>query len=228
MLEYVPNLRDVGGMPTEDGGQVQHGRVLRSAMPAVNDRVPDGIAWPPSLVIDLRSSGESETIHPLATSGTRIVNLPLLSALRPGTPRQESLHGLYLILLDHASTYLIELVREVGLADGAILVHCAAGKDRTGVSIALLLRLVGVSREQIVDDYLATAAAEQAINVRLSNLPGREHRDALPVSFFSVSPEAIEGVLDVWDGHDGGVHGWFASIGGDEALVVQLRSMLTV
>jgi protein-tyrosine phosphatase len=223
---FVPNLRDVGGVATADGRTVQRGRILRSAMPAHQDHAPDDIAWPPALVIDLRSANESEDVHPLARSGARIVNLPLLSALRPGTAPAESLTGLYLLLLDHASMHLLELVREVSTARGATLIHCAAGKDRTGVSIALVLRLVGVSREDVVADFLQSEHAAQAISSRLLKLPGREHRAALPPEFLAVPVEAIEGVLDVWDEHEGGVHGWFCSIGGSDDLVEQLRRTL--
>lgn len=226
MREFVPNLRDVGGIETADGLVVQRGRVLRSAVPSHKDVAPDDIVWPPSLVIDLRSANESEDIHPLARSGARIVNLPLLSALRPGTAPAESLAGLYLLLLDHASMYLVELVREVGTARGATLIHCAAGKDRTGVSIALLLRLLGASRDDVVADFLETQHAEQAITSRLRRVPGRHHRAALPPEFLAVPVEAIEGVLDVWDSHDGGVHGWFVGIGGSHDLVEQLRRTL--
>lgn len=228
MRELVPNLRDVGGVETADGQQVQRGRVLRSAMPSHKDRAPDDIVWPPALVIDLRSANESERIHPLARRGSRIVNLPLLSALRPGTAPPEDLAALYLLMLDHSSMYLVELVREVSFSRGPTLIHCAAGKDRTGVSVALLLRLVGVPREQIVADYLETARAEQAIVSRLRRVPGRRHRAALPPEFLAVPVEAIDGVLDVWDGHEDGVHGWFRGIGGDDDLVEHLRRTLLV
>lgn len=224
--DYVPNLRDVGGVSTDSGGEVLSGRILRSAMPSTKDLVPEGIAWPPAVVIDLRSDGESETIHPLAQQGSRIVNLPLLSALRPDLAPPENLHGLYLLVLDHASMYLVELVREVASAPGSTLIHCAAGKDRTGISVALLLRLVGVSREDILADYQLTEDSAKAIGARLHKLPGRKHRAALPPAFLEVSTEAIVAVLDVWDEHEDGVHGWFRSIGGDDELVDRLRRTL--
>ncbi|MCW2771096.1 MAG: protein tyrosine phosphatase [Aeromicrobium sp.] len=227
MPEYTPNLRDVGGLPGRDGRTVAPHRVLRSAVPRAKDVAPDGITWPPSLVIDLRSATESEPIHPLARAGVRVVNLPLLSSLRPGAPARD-LHGLYLLLLDHASMYLVELVREVGLAQGPTLIHCAAGKDRTGVSVALLLRLVGVSREDVLADYLLTSHAEQDIIARLRKSSGHRHRQSLPASFFDVSAEAIHGVLDVWDGHERGVEGWFHDIGGTQAHIDQLRRTLLV
>ncbi|MET0951813.1 MAG: tyrosine-protein phosphatase [Aeromicrobium sp.] len=227
MPESTPNLRDIGGMAGLDGRPVAPHRVLRSAVPRAKDIPPAGITWPPSLVIDLRSAAEAEPIHPLAQAGVRVVNLPLLSALRPGAPAQD-LRGLYLLLLDQASMYLVELVREVGLARGPSLIHCAAGKDRTGVSVALLLRLVGVSREDILADYLLTAHAERDIVARLKKSSGHRHRQTLPASFFDVSAEAIHGVLDVWDGHERGVEGWFQDIGGTPAHIDQLRRTLLV
>ena len=224
--ERVPNLRDVGGVLTADGNTVLHGRVLRSAVPSHLDEAPSEIMWPPAVVIDLRSPGEFEQIHPLAGTGARIVNLPLLSALGPDVAPVLDLAGLYLLLLEHASTHLVELVREVGLAPGATLIHCAAGKDRTGVSVALVLRLLGVSRDDIVADYLKTLEAEQSIRTRLRTAPGHRHRATLPPEFMAVPVEAIEGVLDVWDTHDGGVHGWFRTSGGSDAIVEQLRRTL--
>lgn len=226
MPETTPNIRDLGGLPAGGGGTVAPGRVLRSAVPDAGDVGPDGLMWPPSLVIDLRSPAEADPAHPLSEAGARVVNLPLLSALRPGAEPIETLHELYLLMLDQAASYFVELVREVGDEQGVTLIHCAAGKDRTGVSIALLLRLVGVEREHVVADYLLTAEAEREITARLRRTAGHRHRSTLPASFFDVSPEAIDGVLDVWDGHSGGVHGWFADIGGSEHHVDQLRRTL--
>ncbi|MET1036774.1 MAG: tyrosine-protein phosphatase [Aeromicrobium sp.] len=226
MHELTPNLRDIGHLPTHDGRVVAPRVVLRSAVPAAKDAGPDGLEWPPTVVIDLRSPGESEAVHPLTQPGVRVVNLPLLSALRPGAAPIEDLLGLYLSMLDQASAYLVELVREVGRAPGTTLIHCAAGKDRTGVSIALLLRLVGVSRGHVLDDYLLTSAAEREIVERLRHGAGHRHRTSLPAAFFDVSPEALEGVLDVWDGHAAGTEGWFVEMGGSPDDVEQLRRTL--
>ena len=63
---------------------------------------------------------------------------------------------------------LVESLRTIARSEGAVLVHCAAGKDRTGVVIALALHLAGVEREMIVDDYLLTADRIEAIMARLA------------------------------------------------------------
>lgn len=228
MDEITPNLRDLGALPAVDGKVVAPGRVLRSAVPAPHDIGPGDMPWPPSLIIDLRSPGESDSVHPFARPGVRVLNLPLLSALRPGVAPVATLHALYLLMLDQAADRLVEIVREVGLADGSTLIHCAAGKDRTGVSVALLLRLLGVAREHVLDDYLLTSHAEAEITGRLRSSAGHRHRSTLPAAFFDVSPEAIEGVLDVWDAHPEGVDGWYLDIGGSEAQLDQLRRTLLI
>jgi protein-tyrosine phosphatase len=207
---------------------VATGRVLRSAVPHPDDSHPDGHRWPPSLVIDLRSATESQAAHPLQAAGSRVVNLPLLAALRPGVAPADSLAMLYGIVLDTAAPELVALVDEVAREPGTTLIHCAAGKDRTGIAIALLLRLVGVSRDDVLHDYRLTEHALADIDRRLrpptSDAPPPVH--TYPPGFAHVSPEAIEAVLDVWDGHDEGVEGWFVAAGGSSKTLDQLRRTL--
>ncbi len=222
----TPNLRDLGGTPTTEGAALRSGRLLRSALPFPDDHAPDGTPWPPAVVVDLRSSPEVEQHRTLR--GPRFVNLPLLSQLRPGTHLDGTLVALYRALLEAAPDMLVDLVRTVADEPGAVLIHCAAGKDRTGISVALLLRLVGVDRDVVMDDYLATNAHIEQIDARLRALPGNEHRDALPKEYFHVVPDALEAVLDVWDEHRGGVHGWLTAAGAEGDLADRLSRSLLV
>ncbi|OUZ12853.1 hypothetical protein BHE97_00385 [Aeromicrobium sp. PE09-221] len=224
MSEFVPNLRDIGGMVAADG-VLRTGRLLRSALPQADDRVPEGVTWPPRVVLDLRSAGEVEPQHPLAHTGARVLSFPLLSALRPGVTPPGSLAELYLLMLRTSAPYLVEVIDEIASAEGPTLVHCAAGKDRTGVSVALALSLLGVRRDDIVEDYLVTAQHEDEIEARFRRVLG-PRRAEIPAAYFATPVEAIAAVLDSWESHDDGVHGWFRAAGGDVSAVDRLRERL--
>lgn len=224
MNETVPNLRDLGGIPVE-GGTIAPGRLLRSALPLGDDVAPPDVVWPPSVVIDLRSLAETEERHPLAGPGVTVHNFPLLSALRPGVAPPESLAELYRLMLRTTSDHLVEVVDTVSSAAGTTLVHCAAGKDRTGVSVAMVLSLLGAKRDDIVDDYLVTARHEDAIEARFRRIFGAR-RAQLPTQYFATPVEAIVSVLDTWDAHPGGALGWFQQAGGRPETVERLRTTL--
>lgn len=226
MTTFLPNLRDVGGLPVPGGGRVRAGRVLRSAAPLPGDRVPEGLVWPPAVVLDLRSAAETDAAHPLARPGTRVLNVPLLEALRPDANPVRDLTDLYHVMLDHSAPRFVQVLRAVAGTEGPALLHCAAGKDRTGVSVALVLRLLGVEHEHVVADYLATEKEYDAIDARLSQGPGAAQRAHLPASFFTVPVEAIESVLERWDAADGGVEGWAVRAGADAGLLDRLRTSL--
>lgn len=214
----IPNLRDVGGVAA-DGGTVRTGQVLRSGLPALDDMVPDVIAWPPALVLDLRSVPELDQVHPLQFQAQQVVNVPLLSALRPAADWPDTLADLYLSMIADAAHLLVDIVGHIAAEEGPTLVHCAAGKDRTGVAIALLLRLLGVERAAVVADYVLSGEAADAI-------AGRIGASTAPAHFFDVPAQAIESVLDVWDAHDGGTPGWYLTAGGSSEDLSQLRKRL--
>src|SRR5690606_12336918 len=111
-------------------------------------------------------------------------------------------------MLRTTAEHLVDVVDAVASASGPTLVHCAAGKDRTGVSIAMVLALLGAKREDIVDDYLVTARHEEQIEARFRRLFG-PRRAALPSQYLATPVEAITAVLDTWDEHPGGAFGWF-------------------
>jgi protein-tyrosine phosphatase len=109
---------------------------------------------------------------------------------------------------------IVAALSAVAHAEGAVVLHCAAGKDRTGVVVALALDLVGAERGAIIEDYLMTAQRIDAIIDRLRSSPtyadnvrGRKRASHLPRA------EAVEGVFSVVDAAGGtaawlGRHGW--------------------
>lgn len=122
---------------------------------------------------------------------------------------------------------VLAAIREIARADGAVLVHCAAGKDRTGTVVALALEAAGVPREIIAADYLASTERIEGIIARLvssetyrAQLEGHDPHTHAPV------PGTIERVLDLMDDRYGGAVAWLTSRGLDESDLVRLRSRL--
>jgi protein-tyrosine phosphatase len=119
-------------------------------------------------------------------------------------------------------------VRAIARADGAVLVHCAAGKDRTGVVVALALDAAGVDRETIVADYLATSQRIEAIMARLLSSPtyraeleGHDAQKHAPV------PGTMERLLELVDERFGGSAAWLSTHGLGAPDHERLRRRLT-
>ena len=89
----------------------------------------------------------------------------------------------------------------------------------------MLLSLLGVPREDIVQDYLETEKNKEAIIARLHLMNGT-NLPAASSDFLQTPVEAIEGVLNTWDAHALGAVGWFTEAGGSENTVDQLRDSM--
>ena len=225
MSEPVPNLRDLGGLKTENGQILLPQRLYRSALPLASDLVDEQVAWPPDTVIDLRSEIEMIGHHPLTGSARNIHNISLLAELAPDQERPDSLPELYAMLLDSVPDRLGQVVGLVAESDGSTLIHCAAGKDRTGIAVALVLRLLGVPREIIIEDYLASNENYDAIARRLKQ-SRRAFGGEIPKHFLGVPKEAIELTLDRWDNHRFGVIGWARDAGVTQDTIGLLSSRM--
>jgi protein-tyrosine phosphatase len=209
-LRHLANLRDVGGMPTVDGGRTRPGVLWRSDAPLAGDattRGPGGLTWPPATVVDLRNPEELDgTRHPLVDLGAELLSLPLIQALAPGVlmrgapperRQRKGLDELYMLLVRTGEAWMPALVHAAAHGPGPLLVHCAAGKDRTGVAVALLLRAAGVPRDAVAADFAATNARRVALRDRLA-VQGALTPDTDP-SRVGVDPAHLEPVLDLLD-----------------------------
>jgi protein-tyrosine phosphatase len=122
---------------------------------------------------------------------------------------------------------VVAAVREIARADGSVLVHCAAGKDRTGTVVALALDASGVPRELIADDYLASGERIVQIIERLcssetyrAELEGHDPQRHAPVE------GTIERVLEIVDAEHGGAADWLLANGLDQRDLDLLRERL--
>jgi protein-tyrosine phosphatase len=180
----VPNLRELGGWATRDGGTVRHGLVYRSTdlSRLAGEDVPAFSALGIRAVYDLRRAAEREAQPDRLPDGIRRVELDVLADLAevPGSlvdlvedqarAREVLGDGRAASLLEGAYRDIIRLPSALeaygrlytGLLDPAgrpALIHCTTGKDRTGWAIAALLLLVGVPRESVMEEYLLTNVA---------------------------------------------------------------------
>lgn len=170
----MSNARDVGGRRLADGRTTRTGVLLRSDAPYAGDAAPAFGAWPPRTIVDLRSAREGHGEHPLAISGAVVHRVPLsadasLDHLLSSAPGS-GLVALYLAMLADAGPKFATITALAADGPGPVLVHCAAGKDRTGVAIAVLLAAVGVADEEIVADYVITQGNMGGV---IERFPGR-------------------------------------------------------
>lgn len=198
----VPNLRDVGGLPTESGRRTRPLVLLRSAAPLAGDGDPEGYPWPPAEVVDLRSRRELHgQAHPLDLPGTRVHAMPMIKRKTLSVDADWSsvpdLQTVYPQFMEDGAELLVDVLRIASRAEGPTLVHCAAGKDRTGVTVAILLRAAGVTRDAVIADYVRTAHNMDAVLARLE-YHGPEDPTAMQ-RLMGSPPEAIAAVLEVLD-----------------------------
>ena len=163
MWDGAKNLLDLGGLPLVDGGVTARGRVWRSAAP---DSMTRG-GWTAAraagvtTVVDLRNDMERDgpVVWPASSCGIDVVHAPTEN------PEDTDFLAECGPWLDHPRSWKPNLRRypdkfvrvfdAVAAAEGGVLVHCAGGRDRTGLIASMLLSLAGVDEEAIADHYEA-------------------------------------------------------------------------
>lgn len=156
------NFRGTGGYPAV-GGRTRHGFLYRSDVLA---RVPaEGLEQIASLgirrVVDLRSPAELASNGPVELPGATTFNVAIYGgshdSMMSAMADDISLERIYRHTLIDSCREVAQAVALVGQSPGPVLVHCTAGKDRTGLVVALILAAVGVQRSAIVADYTESA-----------------------------------------------------------------------
>lgn len=205
-------------MRTTTGEVTRKGLLYRTDAPYPGDAFPSWAPdWPPRLVIDLRSRGESDVPHPMGGADElELIHLPLLrraSAVTGSDPvpvvgPDETLLDIYERILTHHPDRLANIVQIAATSTGPILIHCAAGKDRTGVAIALLLLAADVEPDEIVADYVQSESNMTALIERLENLGVRRAGASISQRLLESPREAIELAIERLLSTPGGVPEW--------------------
>jgi protein-tyrosine phosphatase len=233
-LAGASNVRDLGGWPAA-GGRVRFGRVYRAAalsgLTAADAETLTALGV--RIVCDLRGTVERDGA-PVSLDGASIHSLPIEpsvgASLRDILATRDATGEDVLALMHQAYTaYALEWAHRYRAIfdlllqeDGALLFHCSAGKDRTGFGAALILTALGVPRDAVMQDYLASNRlwrGEADIAVGLPTI--------IAAKLLQVHPELLETALSAIDGAYGGFDRYAElQLGLDASRRDQLRERL--
>ena len=233
-LQGCFNFRDLGGYRAQDGRSVKWLRLFRSD--AIHYATPDDISRLQGelgifTVVDLRNPEEIQQhrLKTMAGSSVRYQHIPYLGASQivPQGPDEDPVTRLTIIyqwIIRNAGARIAESVSV--LSEGGNLpavFHCTAGKDRTGILAAMVLGVLGVDRDQIMQDYVLTNEIIAELGQRLQARPGNEHRT---LDSFRAQPKAMEMILDELADQHGGPVGYLQTHGVASGTMEKLRDAL--
>jgi protein tyrosine/serine phosphatase len=239
-FEAVENFRDFGGYPAA-AGALPRGRLFRSAHQgrATEADLARLETLGLAVVVDLRRPDERrrDPCRRPPTFGARVIETgiegeaeaPHMKFLREAELTSGSAHEFMLqeyrrLPFDPAHIELFAATfQALADADGSILIHCAAGKDRTGLLVALIHHLLGVGSDEIMADYMLTNAARSTEDwvTRFTDLIERQYgrrpdREAVE-AFLRVHPDWLRSAMAAIDEQGGGVNAYLRDALGVDA-----------
>lgn len=182
-LQGAINFRDMGGLPTQDGRRLKKNKFYRSG--ALATLTPEDCQTMQSLaireIVDYRDPIEAQKDQDILWEGANYECCPANPSSHPMTASVGELFTEQR-LISLPSDYMENLYRALPIAnpaykklfqkvnqlqEGALLQHCAVGKDRTGVGAALLLTSLGVKEDAVLEDYLMTQVGLQPFRLQV-------------------------------------------------------------
>ncbi len=233
-LDLAYNLRDIGGYETTDGRRTRWGVLFRSD--SLHRLTPQAQQYLLDLglrtIIDLRYREELAGAPNVFAGSPRIqyrtialyeLDDPAIVAYRP-----QNLDEVYRMILAHAQPQIkrvIDTLTEPGALPG--LVHCTAGKDRTGMVIALILGALGAPDETIIADYALSGAY---LDPLLDELRAQAARDGLDLAWYNrlleSDPAVMRRTLAHLREHYGGAEAYLRAAGVSGRQLDALRGAL--
>ena len=249
-MESAINFRDFGGHPSRYGGTVREDRLYRCghlAAIAPND-IERLLGLDFALIADLRYAHERNTDRSpwpaayaprlFAHSGSRSSDAPHIALLKWIGEGNTSMHQRTIAFYRkmpfnrHYRPLFVDILNKLAALDGRVLIHCTAGKDRTGILAALILHALGVSRDAIIADYMRSGQSQAlqdmaaAVAERVSGELGAERAAALTRQMYGVEEDYLIGAFDAIEQECGSLDNYLASLGLDAALAGSLRRRL--
>lgn len=250
-LEGACNFRDIGGYPTADGRSIRWGHVFRAGvLTYLNDTDHERLArLGVRAICDLRMADERKQ-EPTQWPSGQIQSLffddggmyPGDRGLSEAEPTVAGMHeamiAAYRAFPRWMEAHLRGLFRYLEQGRTPLVIHCAAGKDRTGMVVAILLSALGVSRDIVIDDYLLT---NEAINYETFFAThknsrfgaGDSHQNLLLLpaevraEIFKADAEYLQAALEEIDVNYGGIDAYLAiAIGVDETALQRIADLL--
>lgn len=236
-VDGLVNIRDLGGLVTVDGRVVRSGRVLRSDNPKAltdtgREQFLDLVA--PGVVIDLRIPMEVSREGYDLGPRVRVVNCPMMP--QSGVNDEQIAAGAcdnlvddYMRQIKVNAPYVAEVLSII--ADPVnlpVVIHCTAGKDRTGISVAMLLDILGVSHEHIAADYHVTTKNMAPVVERIRSAPVFKENGLAyaPDWIFASDEETMLAFLERMTDTYGGAAAWALEHGMTSDQLDSLRASL--
>lgn len=257
-LEGVHNFRDYGGYAVSGGGRLKSAYLWRSGQHhgATKADLARISALGLASVFDLRSSvertthpclrpddftavihcAEDENIHKAAHNAPHIQAAAATPRQRDATSTREGMRRNYgsIAFRPGLTAMMGKMLAQLAEGRGPSLVNCMAGKDRTGIAVAMVQLAVGVHRDDIIADYLLTNTAGDveariAAGVRtIKDITGQADEEVMRV-LMGVEAEYLEGAFDMIAERHGSIDAYLAEVlGADDALRSRLRDALVV
>jgi protein-tyrosine phosphatase len=232
------NVRDLGGLPTEDGLETRFGVVVRADNATLLSKTGRQalIEYGVRRIVDLRHDEEVQQ-DPAHPEGVEIVRAPIVAKSSMFADIDELLVGVsdpvawrsrhYLALLDRAAPNFVRAVTAVAQVDeGVVLVHCSGGVDRTGLVSALLLRLAGVGIETVAAEWAESQANwAPTVGEWIDSAPDEGERGKRQLLSVMPAP-AMHSVLVELDRAHGSAQDYLVGAGADERDLDRVRDRL--
>lgn len=223
------NVRDLGGLPTAEGGKIRPGTLIRSDSHGklTEDGVEAVTAYGVTRIIDLRRETECVAEPSPFADKPLYRNLPVQDPADPNDGLHLTLAEIYIKLVDRRpELYAAAAAAITDAPPGGVVVHCAGGKDRTGLVIAMTLTVAGVDRDVIAADYAATELRLRELNEQyLAGITDERRREQIR-NLQATKPETMIETLDHVDAMHGGVAAYLTKGGFDATAQESLRRRL--